>query len=195
MYHYFGELLRHFENNRVVLAKVQKRWDFIWQDIHGLAYILTPKYASAGNFFSDKALIMSSINNYAECRNPGEAQQAEDEMIRYVQHVSNLSGPKKDMVHNMSASQYWDILGKDEFPFLYKCAKPINAMVASSASSERAWSIFGFIHTPLRNRLANDKVDKIVFLYINAGFMDSKDKTDYIIEDMIQSISWEEFDD
>ncbi|KAG6943474.1 hypothetical protein JG687_00018438, partial [Phytophthora cactorum] len=37
----------------------------------------------------------------------------------------------------------------------------------SSASSERSWSIHGFIHTKLRNRLTPERVNKLVFVYTN----------------------------
>lgn len=189
MYHYFGEITAAYINNRQVSVKFQKRWDFIKKDVYGLSYILSPKNVAAGNFFTDKGEVMGSIRRFVSHRNDGEAQAAQEQMVQYVHEVLNYSASKKEMTDNMTASQYWDIFGKSEFPLLYKYAKMINAMTCTSAASERAWSIFGFVHTPLRNRLANDKVNKVVFLYMNSGFMDSKDKTDYIIGSVNQSIS------
>lgn len=195
VYHYFEGLLEHFEEDPVVLAKVQKRWKFIKKDVHGLAYLLTPKFAIADKFIGrEKAVIMSSVRAFALRRNPDDPLQADSimqEAVRYIQDVQNLNGDEKLMVEKMKARDYWDILGKDKFPLLYTCAKPINAMVCSSAAAERAWSTFGFIHTPLRNRLANDKVEKVVFLYVNSAILDEKDKTNYILEDM--QIAGEEF--
>jgi len=69
----------------------------------------------------------------------------------------------------MKASEYWNVFGKNKYPLLYACAKPIIGMTGSSALSERVWSIFGFIHKPLRNRLSNEKVEKLVFLYVISG--------------------------
>ena len=40
---------------------------------------------------------------------------------------------------------------------LYKCPK----------IPERLWSIFGFIHCKRRNRLSNDRVEMLVFIYWN----------------------------
>ena len=38
---------------------------------------------------------------------------------------------------------------------------------STSAASERNWSSFGFIHSKLRNRLGDNKVEKCVYLYWN----------------------------
>lgn len=195
MYHYFQDLIQHFGQNPVVLQKVEKRWKFIKKDVHGLAYLLTPKYAAANKFIDDeKATVMSSVRGFVLRRNPDDTQKADStlqQMVRYVHEVETLRGDERLMVEGMKASEYWEIFGKQKFPLLYEVAKPINAMVCSSAASERTWNIFGFIHTPLRNRLVNDKVEKVVFLYVNSAILDEKDKTDYILEDM--KIAGEDF--
>ena len=55
-------------------------------------------------------------------------------------------------------------------------------MICSSATAERT-STFKFIHSRLRNRLTNERVRKLVFLYTNYVLLDNKDKNDYILED------------
>jgi hypothetical protein len=40
-------------------------------------------------------------------------------------------------------------------------------MVPSSASSERGWSAFGFIHSKVRNRLATVRAQMLVYVYFN----------------------------
>ena len=50
----------------------------------------------------------------------------------------------------------------------------------SNAASERAWGIFDFIHTKRRNRLLNEKVRKLVFIYTNYPMLDPKDDNDYL---------------
>jgi hypothetical protein len=49
----------------------------------------------------------------------------------------------------------------------------------SSAASERVWSIFSFIHSKRRNRLRNDKVEKLAYCYINYSLLDPEDPIDY----------------
>jgi hypothetical protein len=48
--------------------------------------------------------------------------------------------------------------------------------------SEHVWSIYRFIHSLLRNRLANEKVKKLAFIYMNCAILDSDDQTDYIAD-------------
>jgi hypothetical protein len=55
-------------------------------------------------------------------------------------------------------------------------------MICSSAASERVWSIYRFIHTRLRNRLHNEKVEKLAFIYINTAILDKQDKNDYTFD-------------
>ena len=38
----------------------------------------------------------------------------------------------------------------------------LSSLPASSASVERVFSTFGYVHTKLRNRLGNDKTEKLV---------------------------------
>ena len=46
-------------------------------------------------------------------------------------------------------------------------ALKILSIPATSAASERNWSAFSFIHIKLCNRLHNERVEKIVFIYWN----------------------------
>ena len=56
-------------------------------------------------------------------------------------------------------------------------------MICSSATAERVWSTFGFIHSRLRNRLTNERGKNLVFIYTNSLLLDTFDKNDYIAED------------
>ncbi|OWY98826.1 hypothetical protein PHMEG_00030303 [Phytophthora megakarya] len=50
----------------------------------------------------------------------------------------------------------------------------IYTIPTSSAASERSWSIHGFIHSKLRNRLKSKRVEKLFYIYCNVGNKDSK---------------------
>ena len=63
--------------------------------------------------------------------------------------------------------QYWLVDGLP-FPTLREVAINVFSMVTSSAASERGFSTMGFVHSKLRNRLAADKVQKLVFIKNNA---------------------------
>ncbi|KAE8892692.1 hypothetical protein PF005_g4848 [Phytophthora fragariae] len=51
----------------------------------------------------------------------------------------------------------------------------------------RSWSIHDFIHTKRRNRLDARRVEKLVFVYCNAGNKDAKDNIFYRNEDESES--------
>lgn len=63
--------------------------------------------------------------------------------------------------------QYW-LLDCLPYPTLREVAINVFSMATSSAASERGFSAMGFVHSKLRNRLAADKVQKLVFIKNNA---------------------------
>lgn len=184
VYHYFGKLKAHYINDRAISVLVNKRWKFLGKDVHGLGYLLTPRFAMNGNFFTSKEEVTSSIETFVATKDPeADAEAVLLEMTAYVAYMSTLTGSTKKMIENLTASQYWNGFGKEKFPLVFAYAKGINSMVCSSAGSERVWSIFRFIHTKLRNRLPPEKVDKLAFLYVNSAYLDDKDREDYVLNE------------
>lgn len=135
------------------------------------------------NLIGEKLEEIGNCKSVFEKINHGVAQQVTAQMIKYLDDLEMLTGSGKEIVEVMTTSEYWNIIGKNKYPLLYNYAKKINVMTCSSASAERVWSIFGFLHKPLRNRLSNDKVEKLVFLYVNSALLDDIDKNDYISAD------------
>lgn len=165
-------MYNHYKDDPVLQAKVKHRWDFLSTQCTGFSYMLTPKYAAQGFYIDDDKIdIFTHVNELVSARCPGMGEQAEREMANFVSKMATLSGTRKDSVFKLSAKEYWNIFGLDEYPALYPCAKVVNEMICSSAASERVWSIFGFIHSRLRNRLSNEKVGKLAFLYVNCAIL------------------------
>lgn len=104
-------------------------------------------------------------------------------MINFMTKMATLSAHQQETVFEMDARSFWNVFGRLDFPALYQVAKPIIEMVCSSAASERGWSTFRFIHSRLRNKLTNDRVKKLVFVYTNCAMLDEEDKYDYIREE------------
>ena len=183
VYHYFGKMFQHYALDKPSQIKLVNRWKFIRSEAMGVAYMLTPRHLFESIFLSDndKMDFVDSIENLMKPENQEIAAQASLEMIQYVSEMATISADRKDLFAKMTAEQYWNIFGKERFPALFLLAKSINALICSSAAAERVWSIYGFIHTRLRNRLATDKVDKLVFLYVNCGMYD-EDKAEYVLE-------------
>lgn len=145
---------------------------------------LTPKYAAEGFYFNyDETDIMAYAKKLASNLMPQDSGDASNEMISFVTKMSTLPSNQKEIVFQMSAKNYWNSIGRKKFPSLFKIAEPILEMISSSAAAERTWSAFRFIHSRLRNLLTNERVDKLIFIYINCVMLDDKDKTDYIMEE------------
>jgi Protein of unknown function (DUF 659)/hAT family C-terminal dimerisation region len=53
-------------------------------------------------------------------------------------------------------------------------AQELLSIMPSSGAAERNWSTFGFIHSKLRNRLRNPRVEKLVYLYTNGRIFNRK---------------------
>ena len=70
---------------------------------------------------------------------------------------------------------WWNLM-KGKYPILSDVAIWILSISATSAASERNWSIFGFIHSKLRNRLHEKQVEKIVYIFWNLRILCAIDK-------------------
>ncbi|KAF0461297.1 zinc finger bed domain-containing protein 1-like [Gigaspora margarita] len=62
--------------------------------------------------------------------------------------------------------EWWNLVS-NRAPNLSEVALKVFSIPASSASSERNWSTFGFIYSKNRNRLDDKRVKKLVYLYWN----------------------------
>lgn len=184
VFKYFGEMYKHFEYNIILQDKVKHRWDFLSTECTGVSYMLTPKFAAEGFYVDDDKLdIIRHVNNFVSSRYPELGDKAEEEMVAFASKMSSMEGTRRETMFKMDPKSYWNICGRHEYPTLWLCAKVVNEMICSSAASERVWSIYRFIHTRLRNRLANDKVEKLAFIYVNCAILDNNDATDYIMEE------------
>jgi hypothetical protein len=70
---------------------------------------------------------------------------------------------------------WWNLM-KGRYPILSDVAIRILSIPATSAASERNWSTFGFIHSKLRNKLHEKRVEKIVYMFWNLRILRSLEK-------------------
>jgi hAT family C-terminal dimerisation region len=146
--------------------------------------MLTPKFTVEGFYVDhDKTDIVDHIKKIIETLCPNKACEVEYEFAKFINMISSLPEIKKQMIYNMNAKAYWNVFGKSEYPALYICANYVFDMVASSASSERVWSAFGFIHSKLRNRLTTTRVEKLISIYVNHAIMEKLDIIDSLFSD------------
>lgn len=190
VYHYFGELFKLFEDQHLIQQLVKKRWDFIMTESIGVSYMLSPSYA-INNFYvdEDKLDIMGQIKSLAIARYGTEiGQKVLPELTGFMHKMQNLNISRQETLKNIDAVDYWRLVGANEFPNLCKIAVSVCGIPCTSAASERIWSTYKFIHSRLRNRLTNDKVEKLIFIYVNSSILDEFDTEDYICEDLFASI-------
>jgi hypothetical protein len=183
VYHYFGVMFKFFHADPVIQKSVKERWDFLSTESTGISYMLTPKHAADGFYIDDDKLdILKHVNKIASAQFPGFGDKAEEEMVQFVSKMSALEGTRREQIFKLDSKHYWNIFGQQEFPTLYLLAKSVNEMICSSAASERIWSIYRFIHSRLRNRLSNEKVEMLAYVYVNCAIFDELDLTDYIAD-------------
>lgn len=131
--------------------------------------MLTPKYTAKGYYFDENYTdIIEVVQIVAQKLHPEAADKVSGEFISFVAKMSTMSQKREEIVSQMTAKIYWNTIGRREFPALYTVAKTIVEMICSSATAERTWSTFKFIHSRLRNRLTNERVEKLVLMYCNA---------------------------
>ena len=178
-------LFNHFKNDTFIQGKVNLRKKFLFTSHIGLAYLLTPKFAADGFYFDDDKLnIIQSAIELAKKLFTEDEEKIAFEINSFVSEMCAAKDEgRSQTVLRMNAEHYWNIVGREKYPIIYKLAKPITAMIASSATAERVWSTFRFIHSRLRNRLLNERVDKLVFIYTNCVLLDIIDQNDYILDE------------
>ncbi|KAG1695259.1 hypothetical protein DVH05_020639 [Phytophthora capsici] len=62
--------------------------------------------------------------------------------------------------------EWWSV-NRSKYPALFEIARRVFTKPTSSATAERSWSIYKYIHSKLRNQLLSDTVQKLVFIYSN----------------------------
>ena len=70
---------------------------------------------------------------------------------------------------------WWNLM-KGRYPVLSDVAIRVLSIPATSAASERNWSTFGFIHSKLRNKLHEKRVEKIVYMFWNLRILHSLER-------------------
>ena len=102
------------------------------------------------------------------------------ELNEFLTRLTLLDTKTKKEFCELARLHYWLICGRINSPMLAEFAICVYNTPVSNAASERAWSSFDFIHTKRRNKLLNEKVRKLVFIYTNYSMLDPKDNNDYL---------------
>lgn len=185
----FIDLRNHYVHAGNVEAArlVVTRFNFIVNDHLRVAYLLNHQKVMNGIEYmpGDEVNCMTALANEA-MRFEGENLKAETfkELSLFHRRMANLTSLEKLTLAQMKSPAYWNVLGKSEFPSLAFLASKLLGP-ASAASTERAWSIYRWIHSRLRNRLSLAKIDKLAFIIIN----DDIEFTDFSFGDELMELT------
>ena len=161
------------EKKSYLVKQVKKRFDFMYGDAHGVAYLLDPRYLGDKMSRSLRKEFEDFILNFriADGRSYNErkeklAQEYTSFRIKAVKEREQ-NGFHYQMIGNSKTVLQWWLADGTDWPLLHSLALRVFSMAASSAASERNFSTFGFVHSKLRNRLAPEKAKKLVYIKTN----------------------------
>ncbi|KAH9129379.1 hypothetical protein AeMF1_000558 [Aphanomyces euteiches] len=97
---------------------------------------------------------------------------------------------RKLELQELSVREWWLKEGRD-WPRLQALALQVFSLPPSSAAAERSFSIQGFIHSKIRNRLQAEKAEKLMFIKFNAHQLEGSTKSDREDESGLESCSSE----
>ncbi|KAE9283859.1 hypothetical protein PR003_g27010 [Phytophthora rubi] len=132
---------------------ITKRFDFVYGDAHGLAYLLDPRFCGDGMDVSTRRSVEKFMSGWF-----GE-DKADDVLIQpafYHGYVTELK---------ISTSRQWKLLGEGRLPvfdfwcglkkfdLLQEITKQLFRCAGSTSAAERNFSTHAFIHSKLRNWL------------------------------------------
>ena len=154
----------------------EARWKLMRTDLHFAGALLNP-----------------FLVNVVELQNNGEAKWALNRVLlkmcelmelNFMDAVNKLTefqertGPfdpideAPDVTQGkMKPHQWWNLVGANVLP---KIAKRILSQTCSASSCERNWSMYSFVHSKVRNRLATAKAEALVYIYSNSKFEHQK---------------------
>ena len=181
-----------------LLAFVDKREKFIIKPIHYAAELLNPK--SQGSELNETQILsaIECILNISKNKLNINEQEIIDEIANYRCRSGKLFGNNFIWKSSFDNPVSW-WKGLCSSSSLSKVASRILMMPASSAATERSFSVYSHIHSKKRNRLTNDRASKLLYVSHNENLLKKIEKGDrsiYIsdtVEDF-EEVDWHEED-
>lgn len=149
----------------------EDRWSYAHHHLHSAGYALNPNFIKVHMF--DIPYVMEGLQETMRVifkahplgETAYENALREFNVFKACQGVYGRASTQS-MIGKLPNYQWWQQYGAGT-PYLQWAAIRILAMVASSSASERHYSKLGWMKGKLRNRLANDKVQKMMFVHYN----------------------------
>jgi hypothetical protein len=173
-----------------IRALIAKRWDFLFADAHAVAYVLDPRFLGDGMPAEDLQKTEQYIRTMPESSTEPITAVREDAIHEAYTKFQTICGRNRDQNNfdhkqliaqpgcenpKTSVYQWWASNKGRQFGLLQKIALKVFSLVCSSASSERNFSKMGFLHSKLRNRLKQDKVEMLTYIGTNGKLCTTAD--------------------
>jgi hypothetical protein len=126
-----------------------------------------------GAVLSDEQL--TALRSFLRGRVGGDFQKVWTELLQYRAKTGNFAASSIwEDAQFVDGITLWKFHGMAATS-LCKLALAIMSIPTSSAASERCWSVMGNIHTENRNRLTDEHVEKLVFIYFNERMLQTRE--------------------
>jgi hypothetical protein len=171
------------------------RFEFMYGDAHGMGYLLDPRFVGDGLPAEIRRQVEDLLVSIPEDGKTASTEERKmelhDQLTRYViaalrEKNENSIRFKMLQMKRKTPLQFWQSDGT-AWPELQKIALNIFTMSTSSASSERNFSTFGFVHSKLRNSLSQESVEKLVFIKTNHRALTDGTNLEFELSDNEQS--------
>ncbi|RLN91956.1 hypothetical protein BBJ28_00018483 [Nothophytophthora sp. Chile5] len=178
----YGELEMPITEYGLIVRVIQDRFNFVYGDAHGVAFLLDPRYAGVDMDLDTCQRVKDFIYSW----HGAEKEEATSvELVKYHASLTHRSRELKLVeAKKISVREFW--LGLRQYPLLQDIALAVFSSACSSAAAERNFSAHKFVHSQVRNRLGEDTVKKLVFLFFNLKNVDEEDLALY---DMLEDLS------
>lgn len=183
---------------KVIKKLISDRFDFVYGDAHGVGHLLDPRYRGAGMDADTRRNVEPFLIQWHG--DGGIDEETADAVVielvtfhRFASELATKSTRTWTLLdkRKLTVHDFWCSLS--QFPLLQAVAKQVFRCTAGSSASERNFSAHGFIHSKLRNRLAPDRVEKLVHIYFNAKNIHDEDIEVYTeLDDILRLVDLDE---
>ncbi len=187
-------------SNTTLHTHVMARWNFMHTSSMGMAYMLDPSMGGGndmvGSDFADtveqletyvttnRGILFSDMGFDEELSDDDLLDSVRAELRSFTTMAAEPTSEEKTIMRLYPNPLSWWINRGKRYALLRQIALRIFSVPTSSASSERIWSIFDHIHSKRRNRLADWRVDALVFIYANNAFREN------LNDDDLKDVDW-----
>jgi hypothetical protein len=164
----------HYTEKSYLFKLSKQRFELLYGDTHGIAYLLDPRYIGDGMPMPFREDIESKIfTHHLDDKDPSPEKKTKiyQEYTSFrscamQQRSSNSFKYQMLAVQRSTIFTFWDC-HKQDWPMLARLALKVFSLASSSAASERNFSSMAFIHSKLRNCLSPETVEKLVYIKTN----------------------------